>query len=227
MVGYLCIMNYEKIYNSIIENAKKEIRSKKISYYERHHIIPRCMGGSNEATNLVLLTAKEHFVCHHLLCKMYKHKSLYFAFWAMCNQLAGDCQRKYKISARTYQEAKENFAIVNSKLHKGKTNSLKQIEISRQFMLSDKNPMLGKKGELNPLYKKPRTDETKAKISATKKANPKRNSAYKGDYITPNGSFLTIQQAADANNTTYDIVRARCKINSKVLGWGFEPLSPQ
>lgn len=39
-------------------------------YFERHHITPRCMGGSNDPNNLTLLTPEEHFVAHQLLCKI-------------------------------------------------------------------------------------------------------------------------------------------------------------
>jgi hypothetical protein len=70
-------MNHLRIYESIIANAKLENREKlaKTSenyvYYENHHIIPRCVGGGEEKENKVLLTAKEHFVCHKLLIYIY------------------------------------------------------------------------------------------------------------------------------------------------------------
>jgi hypothetical protein len=57
-------MNYERIYNQIIERAKNR---KLIGYKERHHIIPKCMGGNNNELNLVELTAREHFLCHWLI----------------------------------------------------------------------------------------------------------------------------------------------------------------
>ena len=68
---------YTKWYNLIIDNAKLQLRKKKNGmYYESHHIIPKSMGGVEE----VLLTAKEHYICHLLLCKMVtgkdKHKMI-------------------------------------------------------------------------------------------------------------------------------------------------------
>jgi len=79
-------MNYEKIYNQIIERAKSENRIKGNGiYYERHHIIPQCMGGTNTDDNLVLLTAREHFLCHRLLVRIYNNNKLIYAFWLMCN----------------------------------------------------------------------------------------------------------------------------------------------
>ena len=61
-------MNYMKIYNNIIKNAKSKNRSKgNGEYFEKHHIIPKCQGGTNNPNNLVLLTAREHYICHKLL----------------------------------------------------------------------------------------------------------------------------------------------------------------
>lgn len=61
-------MLYQNIYNQIIERAKtRDLHG----YYEKHHIIPRCLGGSDEKDNLVSLTYREHFLCHKLLCKIY------------------------------------------------------------------------------------------------------------------------------------------------------------
>lgn len=40
-------------------------------YVERHHVVPKCMGGGNESANIVRLTGEEHYVAHQLLVKMY------------------------------------------------------------------------------------------------------------------------------------------------------------
>lgn len=62
---------YVRWYYNIVEKALSEGRKKsKKQYYERHHIVPKSIGGCNDAGNLVLLTAKEHFIVHLLLVKM-------------------------------------------------------------------------------------------------------------------------------------------------------------
>ena len=61
-------MLYHGLYYGIIKNAKKAQRVKgKGIYYESHHIVPKCLNGSNASYNLVLLTGREHFVCHYFL----------------------------------------------------------------------------------------------------------------------------------------------------------------
>jgi len=56
-------MDYEKIYDQLIKRAQSENRLKGHEiYFEQHHIIPKCLDGSNNKTNLVLLTAREHLI---------------------------------------------------------------------------------------------------------------------------------------------------------------------
>ena len=61
-------MNYRKHYGALVERA----RCRKLNgYVEKHHVLPRCLGGGDEAENLVELTAEEHYIAHQLLVKMY------------------------------------------------------------------------------------------------------------------------------------------------------------
>ncbi|HFL2187057.1 TPA: NUMOD3 domain-containing DNA-binding protein [Pseudomonas putida] len=66
-------MDYAKIYAALIGSAKARglNKSKVEGYFETHHVIPRCMGGSDELANLVMLTAREHYMAHMLLWKMH------------------------------------------------------------------------------------------------------------------------------------------------------------
>jgi len=106
-------MNYERIYNQIIESTKSENRVKGSSiYYEKHHIIPRCIGGNNDKENLVLLTAREHFICHKLLCEIYPdNKKLVFALWRMYGIKNTSRVDSYKISSREYERIRKLFSL--------------------------------------------------------------------------------------------------------------------
>jgi hypothetical protein len=119
-------MNYERIYNQIIERAKNEAEQriqhkKQGGYYEGHHIIPRCMGGEGRAAswcngisdtrhfNIVGLTAREHFLCHWLLVRMYPdNRRISFALYSMCNSKQNKRHYHYTVSSRLFQETREH-----------------------------------------------------------------------------------------------------------------------
>lgn len=69
-------MNYKKIYFQIIRNRRNNPLSKRScgEAGEVHHIIPRSFGESDLDANLVRLSAREHFVVHFLLYKIYKNR---------------------------------------------------------------------------------------------------------------------------------------------------------
>lgn len=58
---------YTNLYYSLINRAHNR---KLDTYKERHHVIPKSLGGTNDPSNLAELTAREHFICHRLLIKM-------------------------------------------------------------------------------------------------------------------------------------------------------------
>ena len=109
-------MNHKKVYESIIFRAKSKnrVKLKKSNpayiYYENHHIIPSCLNGSNEKENKVLLTAKEHYLCHKLLTYIHKGNiKIGCAFYRM----TFDKKSKHKISSRDYAYAKEVYSDRN------------------------------------------------------------------------------------------------------------------
>lgn len=70
-------MNYKKIHDNIINNARSLNRSKETGIYELHHIIMTSVGGTDDPDNLVLLTPKEHFIIHYLLWKIHPDNRKY------------------------------------------------------------------------------------------------------------------------------------------------------
>jgi hypothetical protein len=99
----------------IVFNAQAERRKKfQGVYYEKHHIIPRSLGGSNKKENLVLLTAKEHFICHLLLTKMCINtndtKLMVLSFFMM--RTISPQQERVKITSSLFQNLKIGHYIV-------------------------------------------------------------------------------------------------------------------
>ena len=117
-------MNYQAIYNSLIERGKNRTLE---GYCEKHHIIPRCMGGNDNSENLVKLTAREHFIAHRLLTKIYPNVGkLKFAAFMM--SYAKSAKRNFKISSRTYEYLK--LALHTN--HDGRKRPLEIIEKAKQ-----------------------------------------------------------------------------------------------
>lgn len=104
-------MDYGKHYNNLISRARNR---KLVGRCERHHIIPKCMGGSNHRSNLVDLSYKEHIVAHLLLTKMYPdHPKLICAAQRMTNGS----------NAKRYGWVREQFAEYMSISQTGSNNN--------------------------------------------------------------------------------------------------------
>ena len=104
---------YKKWYDSIVVRAKTR---KLECYIERHHILPRCLGGTDDVDNIAELTAREHFICHRLLSKFvigtfYKKKMLNaIGKFVQCNsnQHRNLTSKQYEIARAAIAEANSN-----------------------------------------------------------------------------------------------------------------------
>ena len=146
-------MNYQRIYEQL--TAKDMIAD----YTEKHHIIPRCMGGTNHKSNLVRLTPEAHYVAHQLLVKIYPlNEKLVFA----ANRMASGNQRNNKL----YGWIRRKLAIAISVNNKGNPSPNKGKSMSAETKAKISAANIGK-----PSWYKgvPRSAETKAKISAANK----------------------------------------------------------
>lgn len=135
---------YSKCYYRIIENRKTNPVT---GYVEKHHIIPRSLGGNNKKENIVALTAREHFICHRLLVKMTTGESkmkMSYAIRCLMNQ-ENPHQQRYKITSRTYN------AII-----KTTRDSISKYQT----------------GENNPYYGKTHSAEVRAKMQAKRALQP-------------------------------------------------------
>jgi hypothetical protein len=127
---------YTKIYYRLIEKRKNEPPN---DYSERHHIIPKSLGGSNE-NNLVRLTPREHFVCHLLLTKMVDGEAKQKMHWAlhrMAFSRNDKTQRKY--SSKEYTLARNIHSRFLKENHPSKTDNMWSEKVSIAVSKSWKN----------------------------------------------------------------------------------------
>ena len=149
-------LKYVKHYNLLIDSRLKLNRDKSSDYFEIHHIIPKCLGGTNDQTNLVLLTPEEHFIAHLLLTKIYPdNHSIVFAAWMMTAS-----SDKNPRNNKAYGWLKRRFS--------------KAMSESKKQLPPEKNPMFGKFGKDNPNFGKKRTEEQKQKLKKPKSEEHKR-----------------------------------------------------
>ena len=113
-------MNYSNHYGALIERAR--VRKTPDSYVERHHVVPKCLGGSDEPGNLVFLTAEEHFVAHQLLAKIHPNSEhLIYAACMMTQSPSGQ-----RTNNRLYGWLKKRLSRVQSERFKGKEWTFEQ-----------------------------------------------------------------------------------------------------
>lgn len=162
-------MNYLSIYNSIVANSLQSNRRKRkhadpnYVYYEKHHIIPKCMGGTDDIQNTVLLTAREHFVAHQLLIKIYPNEyKLVFALRMLCR----NNNKNHVRNNKEYSWIKTSIAKTLSISQKGKPSMGHKYQ--KGHTLSH--------GSNNGMYNKTHSQETRNKMS--EKAQERDSSTY-------------------------------------------------
>jgi len=156
-------MDYLKIYNNLIEKSKNRVL---VCYTEKHHIVPKCIGGSDDISNLASLTPEEHFVAHQLLVKIYPHeKNLIYACVRMThhttnnrinNKLYGWLKRKKAETVskqmRKMWEQRHQELVSKFKKYVNSEEGKKQRSISGK--LSWENSPIERKQQIKDLQKK-------------------------------------------------------------------------
>lgn len=101
-------MNYKLIYDNIIKKYK-ELNLVKSKITETHHIIPRCIGGTDDKSNLVVVPTRVHYILHLLLWKIKnyskkQHKKLTNALFCMSKlPIDNKGRRKIKVNSKLYE----------------------------------------------------------------------------------------------------------------------------
>jgi hypothetical protein len=115
-------------------------------YYEKHHIIPRCLGGTNSPQNLIYLTAREHYIAHWLLYRIKPHSNgLSYAFWVMNWPGTTKMNREIRISSRMFEEGRTAMRTANSRKMTTNNHCIgKKLSTEHKQKIS-----LGCKGKMN------------------------------------------------------------------------------
>ncbi len=157
-------MNYQKIYDNLMSRASNRILT---GYTEKHHILPRCMGGTDNPDNLVDLTYREHLLAHMLLSKIHpNHRGLRLAV-----RLMGGESRHSWLSRGVPHTSETRAKIGNANRGLKRTPEMSKAQSDRQKGIAVIECHTDEtKAKIAASRKgKPRSEETKAKIAATRK----------------------------------------------------------
>jgi hypothetical protein len=143
---------YQNWYDQITKRGQN--RETKMGH-EKHHIVPKSLGGSNQKSNLTHLTPREHFICHWLLVKIYAEGEPH---WKMLNALRimkaenkNQIRYKTKITSRVYEKLKVEYASILSDKLKGENNPMYGKKWTEKQKTTHSNKI---KGRVQPLEEK-------------------------------------------------------------------------
>lgn len=157
-------------------------------YHERHHIIPKCIGGTNDEENLIDLFAREHFIAHKLLAKESPNNSKLIHAWALMSRV-NNHNEKHQITPEEYEEAKREYILLiknktfseEHRMKIGMANKGRIVSESARLAVAKANASRiwteesrqklsnSISGENHPLFGTHLTEETKRKISKSQK----------------------------------------------------------
>lgn len=219
---------YTNWYFRLINSRQSLNRNKKTEYYESHHIIPRCLKGTNFKQNLILLTAREHYIAHLLLTKMCDEKvnqDKMIKAWHIINRktkrvtnskMFEDLRQRYSEACRNYRlgkKASNETKLKISKNHKnvsgknnpnyGKRHSESTIQKIR-FKTRDMN------GSNNHMFGITHSESTKAFLSHHGRNKWNKENRFKlkqarsiGRLHTPWGVFISAKDAVNHPQSIY------------------------
>lgn len=164
---------YRKTYFNLIEKARNR-NPKDLIYLEKHHIIPKCCGGSNDESNLVCLTYKEHVLAHKLLIRfMDYNRGLYLAVGRLMSIEVTENGIKIKKRIKSIREVEE-IKKMYSDASRGENHPNWGNHLSEETKRKIGD---AQRGEKNHMWGKHPSEETRNKLSKAKIGN-KNNSVW-------------------------------------------------
>lgn len=201
---------YKPHYEKLINRAKTRVIE---GYVEKHHIVPKCLGGSNDKSNLVKLTAEEHYVAHQLLVKMLpENKKLIHAAILMTSKSC-DLKRsknksygwlkKLRNESLIGHEVSEATRIKISKGHLGRVNGPRSEETKNKISESNKGRIVSES------HRKAVAEANKRRIVSEESKN-KRRETMKGFKHTEESKLKMSQSQRNIERKVLPETIARC-----------------
>jgi len=180
------ILPEDKSYNEYIQTILDQRANIKDddNYQEKHHIIPKCLGGSDCEDNLIFLYPQEHYYAHKLLAQQYpNHQGLRLAWYVLSHKKNSESELLNEIDAEEYAELKNSMIDFYKNINSGRKKTLatrQKISENHADVSKEKNPMWGKHHTLETREKlrqvnlgKSMSEDVKIKMSKALSGIPK------------------------------------------------------
>lgn len=155
-------MTYSAVYCSLISKRLQNPLPTE-EYGELHHIIPKSEGGDDSSENLVRLSAREHYIAHLLLARIYDDHKM----WCAIHRLIHGNKKPYaRITSRMYSVIKAQFSKKQSESKRGEKNP----NFGKTFSAETRQKMSEtRRGEKHPFFGKHHSEETRKRLSESHK----------------------------------------------------------
>ena len=207
---------YSKWYDDLIHKA--QLRGSIQGYKETHHIIPRSFGGDNIKSNVVQLTAREHYIAHALLWKM-KFEGIYgskmaFAFNTFINKMTTKergVNHTYTISSRMYETFRKHY----SQMLKEKYAKEGGTWVGRKHSEESKKK-IGEKSKLKEFKRGVDHPSWGKKLNISAEAKLKRKQAIEEIWNDPEKKAEMLQNRKIANQRPEVIAKRKAASDAKI-----------
>ncbi len=211
---------YLKRYEKLIDYCKDNPPTN--ADYEVHHIIPKCLGGSDSETNLIKISTRQHFVAHWILWKAYMTQGVAHAFFMMMIVNKNHAGRNRRINSKTYALLKKHRSqmqsLKNTERWEDPIWAKKMSKILSAAASTPKEKERRSKNALkyNKIYKEKRSKEHTARWQDEEWANMvsqrmRETNTKRKIVIVDDIEYIGAQQVAEKFNITKPAVRFRIK----------------
>lgn len=162
-------MDYGRLYTVLMEKASQR---QLFGYMEKHHVVPKCMGGPNTKSNIVFLTAKEHFIAHKLLVRIYPNiRGLWLALIAM-GRMPEFKSRIFASERERAAASRKGFKYTDESRAKMSASAKARGRNSQhtEFKKGQVSWNAGLPAEMSHRYGKSHSDETREKMVESQQA---------------------------------------------------------
>ena len=215
-------MTYDEFINNIL-NTRGRFNCGN-EYHERHHIVPKCLNGTDTEDNLIDLFAREHFIAHKLLAEKYPDSYSIIQAYHLMTYLKNNVEQRYVPTPEEYEEARKKFSQMLKQKYRNKENHPcygTHISEKRKKAISNANKgnkyCLGRvvsektRKKIGDANRNP-TTETRKKMSEARKGknlrgtNPNAKPVIR---LSDKKIYACMKDAAEDNNIKYSTFKTR------------------